>query len=269
MTTRQPLTIPDLHQLARDIAAALGAPWAYKPGRGDELAHYAEIVHKDGYGVTMFQHTREPLHFAGEFPAGAYLGYQVARPSINCSPDKSPAQLARDITRRLLPDYLPLWEKAAQQVRDREEHERKVLALRAELVPLFPGARVGPEHSNDVDRTISFHLANHNGYGEVKLSSDTVELHLRSIPAALAKSIARAIQAYAAHTDMLAQARKLRPDFEFQSECGFSVCDDCRRPWYPMELIGVDTIAERVDTTGPMPSGECPNCGALCYQEVR
>ena len=40
-----------------------------------------------------------------------------------------------------------------------------------------------------------------------------------------------------------------RPDFEYQSECGYWVCLDCGTPWYPMELA-----------TEPSGDYECPDC---------
>jgi hypothetical protein len=43
-----------------------------------------------------------------------------------------------------------------------------------------------------------------------------------------------------------------------------SRCQNCRRIWNPDELKHIKDIFERVDPGEPMPSGECPDCGALC-----
>lgn len=42
-------------------------------------------------------------------------------------------------------------------------------------------------------------------------------------------------------------------------------CDDCGKRWPDSKLREVDKLFERVDPGGVMPSGECPECGALCY----
>jgi hypothetical protein len=44
-------------------------------------------------------------------------------------------------------------------------------------------------------------------------------------------------------------------------------CDNC--PWSgPFEeLEEIESLWERVDEGGPMPNGECPECGVLAYKE--
>lgn len=42
-------------------------------------------------------------------------------------------------------------------------------------------------------------------------------------------------------------------------------CDNCGGEFDQDDLALVSDISERVDAGGPMPSGECPSCGALCY----
>lgn len=42
-------------------------------------------------------------------------------------------------------------------------------------------------------------------------------------------------------------------------------CDNCGEEWYDSQLVPAKSLSERVDPGGPMPSGECPDCGALCY----
>ena len=43
-------------------------------------------------------------------------------------------------------------------------------------------------------------------------------------------------------------------------------CDDCDKRWREDELKPAQDLTQRVDLGGPMPSGECPVCGALCYK---
>lgn len=42
---------------------------------------------------------------------------------------------------------------------------------------------------------------------------------------------------------------RYRHDFEYQAQCGFWVCSNCDRVWYPIELDEEDT---------------CPECGFDC-----
>ena len=53
-------------------------------------------------------------------------------------------------------------------------------------------ARRGTSYNKD-DKNISFHLKDHNGYGDIEVSNDSCSLKFRSIPCQLAKRIIRLI----------------------------------------------------------------------------
>lgn len=42
-------------------------------------------------------------------------------------------------------------------------------------------------------------------------------------------------------------------------------CDNCGRKWHIDSLETIKDYWMRVDEDGPVPSGECPECGCLCY----
>jgi hypothetical protein len=44
-----------------------------------------------------------------------------------------------------------------------------------------------------------------------------------------------------------------------------SECQNCRLTWKDDELKEIKDLSERVAPGKPMPSGECPECGALCH----
>ncbi len=47
-------TTEQRHELVRQIASALGADWTYRnPSTDGDLAHWAEITHKDGYSLSF------------------------------------------------------------------------------------------------------------------------------------------------------------------------------------------------------------------------
>jgi len=55
--------------------------------------------------------------------------------------------------------------------------------------------------------------------------------------------------------------RQDRPKPEPQSKC-----DNCEWTGVPtVELDEIPHLAERLEPNGTVPSGECPDCGALCY----
>lgn len=45
-----------------------------------------------------------------------------------------------------------------------------------------------------------------------------------------------------------------------------SRCDNCQRVWQTKNLGEAPHLAIRLEPGGPLPSGECPSCGALCYE---
>lgn len=45
-----------------------------------------------------------------------------------------------------------------------------------------------------------------------------------------------------------------------------SECQDCGKTWSEDQLNPIKDIEQRVASGEPMPSGECPECGALCQE---
>ncbi len=46
---------------------------------------------------------------------------------------------------------------------------------------------------------------------------------------------------------------------------GTHQCDNCGKVFTADELCDVEDFSMRVEPGGIVPSGECPECGALCY----
>lgn len=46
-------------------------------------------------------------------------------------------------------------------------------------------------------------------------------------------------------------------------------CQNCGKRWNTSELHEIKHLWERVDPGEPMPSGQCPECGALCRPDPR
>ncbi len=123
-----------LAEIAPEVAKILG--WEVA-NRGDrENQHYIEIFkpghayHRIGlyvgfpYGKlgvsAQFKHSDAKGKEVFSLP------YKTERPSINVSLSKSPTQIAADITRRLLPDAVPLWKLNQERVEEYAAHDLAV-----------------------------------------------------------------------------------------------------------------------------------------------
>lgn len=62
------------------------------------------------------------------------------RPSITVSQDKTPEQIAKDIERRLLPLYVPLFKLVAERVRKQDDYAVRHAVLIKEFVALTEGS---------------------------------------------------------------------------------------------------------------------------------
>lgn len=89
---------------------------------------FAKIRREDGAGVCfhLVTYPGPRIHLSGEWPrqgATCYLyGKYQQSPKISVSPDRPPDAIAREIKRRLLPFYLPLY---AEAVQDKAADERR------------------------------------------------------------------------------------------------------------------------------------------------
>jgi hypothetical protein len=45
------------------------------------------------------------------------------------------------------------------------------------------------------------------------------------------------------------------------------VCDNCGKKWDKENVVYAFDLQQRIDPGGIMPTGECPDCGALCYPD--
>jgi len=52
---------------------------------------------------------------------------------------------------------------------------------------------------------------------------------------------------------------------EPQSQPETSRCENCEKVWQDSQLSAIEDVHERVAPGEPMPSGQCPECGAVCH----
>jgi hypothetical protein len=109
-----------------------------------------------------------------------------ARKGITVSVSKSPSQIARDITKRLLPAYLPYVAELRKRLASENDYEARVVTFRAQLLAALGSA--GVEHG---DHDIYLHLD--DGYGTIRVSADSVSFDRFSLPGHLALEIAKVL----------------------------------------------------------------------------
>jgi len=140
-------TNEELHALARDIAQALGAEWQYASEQPYE--HRALLAGSGGIGLNLAwkQSNHGRLTIVGCWPelvwykerSYSFEPYQD-RPIISVAASRGPNNIAKDIERRLLPKYLPLWEGAVKARNARLAEIEKLESMLVRLLEI-PGTR--------------------------------------------------------------------------------------------------------------------------------
>lgn len=132
------------HALMHQVANELGG-YAYKPDNSEESYHYrvtGELVSgKDRatLGVTFTVDAYKELNLKAEgygiYPRTAkgepYPSYGEQRPSIGFAVTRTPAQIAADIRRRLLPEYVKHLAKVSKWIEHTERAAEELAATRA------------------------------------------------------------------------------------------------------------------------------------------
>ena len=119
-----------LRLLAPMIAVELGPTWKAKLSDDADTWVGHHLV-DDSTGMSIYLSTSDgKVHATGEFTTrvdGKYVwsppSGKNGRPSIGCSIDKTAAAIARDVRRRLLPVYGPLWEENLAAINEHYRHE--------------------------------------------------------------------------------------------------------------------------------------------------
>lgn len=135
----------NVFMIAAEVATELGEEWAAKVGAwGDDDAF---LVGPDDMSVHVRRLADSPqLSIGGRLPDG-WHDYAPSRydsdaprnPDINVTSKKTPAQIAGDITRRLLPGYTAYLDATRKRKADRDAHYDSVAAHGDRLILLSGG----------------------------------------------------------------------------------------------------------------------------------
>jgi len=169
-----------LHELAREIAQELGKPW-----EADEVdaSFYTRIIHPDGAKLSV-RFDKDKLRVTGVYPGGLPYthrhdgAYGTEKPPyISVSKSRGAATIAKEINRRFLPKYLPLFEQCKKNQAEEQSYEQEKAAARESLAAAFGGKII-------FDSSVHFRVPSCHGSAEVH-GSIGVKLEDMSLDAAL------------------------------------------------------------------------------------
>ena len=188
----------DLTTLAAGICQELGQGWAVKPC---DLEHLVKFVHDDGHGLAIHATWDGPgrLSISGEYPRDAksntcygrsVIRYNGSLPKITVADTKTAKQIAGDIKRRLLPEYLEIYKKAVERKASADKYEAAQGSVLDRL------ARIAPSLHVDRERKVFSDYRSEGGYvTNGQASDDSVSMDLRSVPVEKAEAILRLLHA--------------------------------------------------------------------------
>lgn len=182
--------------IATQVAEALDGDWtvelpefrgAYLKSDGQQSLWMAQ-----GYDTK----SKGRLVIHGDYPGKE--GYRLDQHEITVAATKTPAQIAKDIERRLLPGYRQtLAERVAKLNRDAEARDKR-LALAERLMEAIGPLATLPSNRQEDNHTVVLIPSNsvNKGYGNFNLwyEADKVTIELHSVDAEIAVEIAKALR---------------------------------------------------------------------------
>jgi hypothetical protein len=164
----------------REIADALTGAWTVRVPESRHWPHHIERAdgadlwvefgtnRNAGRIIIEGRMTRELLNFKS---------YDASLPDITMSANKSPADIAREIERRLLPRLEPILSAAKASKQASDESDARRAAMKASILAALGDA--GRERTNHAGDSINLRVHDHM-YGdiEVRHGEARVELHI-------------------------------------------------------------------------------------------
>ena len=170
-------------ELIAGVGEHLTGTWEIIPNPED-WAMGARLVDPDLHASLYFNHHEGKIHVSCDLPKDAkgeipyvegYGQFGKRMPSINTSFNKSPEQIAKDIERRLMPEYLDILMKALSRIASSDAYHSKTEGFAGQIAKL-----VGVEaKGNKVDFYRSPHPVLNETISRAEVHEDDVELELR------------------------------------------------------------------------------------------
>ena len=179
---------PNLPQIAAAIARELPGSWSAAPVYSGENAN--QYLTRSGDGLKLF--------FAGSSGGWAAKGRlrvsfsrprdkrgetvalyesaprygQISDPEISVAETKSPAEIAKDIARRLLPDAETVFAMAQKVIEERAEYHARKLAALQRVAEVTGNPLEKSRHTGEMRETFSFYHGE-TRLGDVQVNSAT------------------------------------------------------------------------------------------------
>ena len=177
--------------LAEQVASHLDGSWSVDPfpddwgRRGAWLREEGGAILSLGESQALSERNKNRLTVGTDYPKEVNEhGYSYNRPRISVSGSKTGVQVAADIARRLLPEYLPILEKALKDLAGRRRYENATSAVAGQIAGLMkvPYSSKGPKET-----TVNFYHSPYHLFRETLskaeiIGEDEVELSLRLSP---------------------------------------------------------------------------------------
>jgi hypothetical protein len=135
------------HELAQAVCNALGGDWhPNQPSDDSMYDRSADLIGADGaqLHLSLTWAGKGKIHICGSDRAvigTANTPYGIKLPSINVSDTKTPEQIAKDIKRRLLPEYGPVLAEIKARWQSQLDFEAGVNATQDAIIGMSGGKR--------------------------------------------------------------------------------------------------------------------------------
>jgi hypothetical protein len=186
-----------LAHLAQAVAENLEGTWSRRPPKKqangyDQVGEY--IDGPDGATLWLHRFWRDESRIvvSGDWPrtAGGQLPkrYSEKLPSITVADSRSPQAIARDITRRFLPDYQAKLAEFRQRVADDNAYHKAVADLSARMAKAL-GLEVTDMKTQREGQLRLYGALSGDAWGDIEVSRDSVTLKLHSLTPEKAEAI--------------------------------------------------------------------------------
>ena len=170
-------------ELIAGVGEHLTGNWELIPNP-EEWPMGAHLVDPEAHANLYFNHHEGKIHVSADLPKDAkgeipyvegYGQFGKRMPSINTSFNKTPEQIAKEIERRLMPEYMDILMKALSKIASSDSYHNKTEGFAEQIAKL-----VGVEaKGNKVNFYRSRHPVLNETISRAEVHEDDVELELR------------------------------------------------------------------------------------------
>ncbi len=199
---------PDERPTLRAIIAALGPEWKALPvdyGECDDERDKTRMIASNGkleFYIAAQMDWRdkpEPYKISPKYPRTADGSHQGSGKylTINCGRMKAPAQVAKDITRRFLPEYEKLYNDVREYVRRNDHQEATRRAVEEMIAAALDVQLLNSPYGRREPRTITISPYESNApYGKMNTGyyGDRISMELSNLDPETAIEIGRIVQ---------------------------------------------------------------------------